>query len=312
MLDETENDGELLCRACHKTSDKTNQMIDLHSVETNFTEFHTISELFTKYTFLKIDENDEISTHICIECHKQLINVHKFREMCLATYYKLIKQKRSITQCHVPLAPVLNIKQEDPLEQIDSFEIYAESYQVRTKTEKIDEFLNYENNSNDSHEIYFSENDYSDYEMEEDSPQGAERAKRTSRTEIVCPICKVKKRTNFELKLHINLKHTKENRFKCEFCPRDFYEPNYVRKHRRDVHHIQKKNNNYICLLCNESFALSKLDKLRKHITTHKGIKMRFIQIFNEKASKKKFNFFRKRSRNCKGISETIEMSSLR
>lgn len=225
MLAETENNCELVCRACEKHSAKSDRMIDLHSLDTNSAEFQSISDLFTKYTFLKIDENDGISSHICTECHTQLVSFHKFREMCLATYYKLIKQKCLITNCLVPLAPVLNIKQEDPLEVI-SFENYVEDSKIRTKTEMVDAFSNYENNANDLHEIYFSENNCSDSEME-------------------------------------------ENKFKCEICSRNFCERNYVRKHMRDVHHIDKQNDNYKCLLCTGSFALSKLDTLRKHVMTH-------------------------------------------
>lgn len=95
MLNESEvdNNCELVCRACRTISHEQNQMINLHSFNVNNIEFHKVSDLFSKYTFLEIGENDSITTYICLNCYKILADFHKFRQMCVDSYNEFLKQK---------------------------------------------------------------------------------------------------------------------------------------------------------------------------------------------------------------------------
>lgn len=94
----------VLCRCCRKTSEETDQMIFLfnnfhqHANDQKTNEFHTIYDLFTKYTQLEIDESDQNTSYICTECYKMLLNFHDFRKTCVASHLEFLKQKHLLNE----------------------------------------------------------------------------------------------------------------------------------------------------------------------------------------------------------------------
>lgn len=118
MLNETksENVRDLVCRACQETTREMNKMMNLYSTDANFAEFHRIYDLFCRYTFQIINENDGITSYICINCYDMLAEFHKFRQMCVVSYYNLLKQKSLVADGDGPDTRARSeIKAEDPL-----------------------------------------------------------------------------------------------------------------------------------------------------------------------------------------------------
>lgn len=139
MLNETEpeNDCELVCRACRETTRETNKMINLHSFDAHS---HRISDLFTKYTFLFINENDGITTYICINCRNSLVEFHKFRQMCVVSYYEFLKHKsfHAKSDDGPRTTERDEIKTEDPLAIGIKSEEFSMDSSVEVKAERID------------------------------------------------------------------------------------------------------------------------------------------------------------------------------
>lgn len=124
MLNEIENSLETLCRSCRKSSDETDQMIylfDKCDPSDSFSQdFPKISDLFSKYVLMEVDESDDISQFICIECYELLKTFHSFRKMCVASYLEFLNEKNP------------NLKKEEPvLADMDAEQIFIKEEQVQ-------------------------------------------------------------------------------------------------------------------------------------------------------------------------------------
>lgn len=78
----------LMCLACRKTD--VHPMVDLNR---KFSlEFPTVLDLFTKYTFIELDEAEYLPTRICSQCYQIIVDFHKFRKMCMGSYAECLKE----------------------------------------------------------------------------------------------------------------------------------------------------------------------------------------------------------------------------
>lgn len=120
-----ERGSALLCRACQKSAEETNEMINLFEKERSYPEFNSIGELFSTYTFLNVagdpneEEEEAFMLCICIECYEILINFHKFRKMCAISHLEMLKLKHSVTDCFVSLEKLSDNVVNNPTELIN-------------------------------------------------------------------------------------------------------------------------------------------------------------------------------------------------
>lgn len=80
------------CLACQKTEPSNAKLMEISSNNMACTDFQRISDLFTKYTHLELDDIASIPKQICQECYKILADFHEFRKMCVTSYRDFLKR----------------------------------------------------------------------------------------------------------------------------------------------------------------------------------------------------------------------------
>lgn len=207
-----------LCRACQKSAHEVDQMIPLFFKNRIFNEFATVADLFTKYTHLKIEPDEQIKPSLCIACYEVLANFHKFRKMCVASHFDFLKRKYAIVDCSVPLTPIVPVKLEKPLDIIDVQEFCMEFCEATMKTNEPTD--NYKNNEPCSS---FS-----------GSNSKANSVDNFQRIQFTCEFCSGEFCTQFKLTDHRKRIHhisKKSTNFHCLICRKDFRNLDQMGKH---------------------------------------------------------------------------------
>lgn len=238
-------DGYLVCRACRRSLDKfCDAMVYLSSHDENFKEFQSVSDVFSKYTFLKIGKEEEITSCICIDCYELLVDFHKFRKMCVISHFELLKQRLSITECFVPLKRLATSEPEKPVVQTNAFDLMA-GFDVDAEFDaSLDSSLDA---SFDITEESEDEDMNEDMDVDDDFDYGPFR------------------RMGFGMEIYEERPQKKEERYTCGFCLRIFTSKSSVDKHMLSIH----KGSKYACSKC--GLALLTFKDLKKHEHWHNG-----------------------------------------
>lgn len=233
MFNGNGNGDVSVCRACMKTSN-TNDLINLFIHEWDFDGFETVAELFSKYTFLKVDDDEQFMPYICNDCYVLLMNFHEFRKMCIASNYELLKLKLSCSECVVTLN---RMDCSDAGDEAVFFDAQSESTEGDGSSGSM------------FHQTMTSQPVEATIPVSTHRP--GPKSKRNSL--LICPVCRFEAKHPSILKRHLNL-HTKQFKFICEFCQRVFYQHSSLLQHRRYTHYCCKVRNGYRCRLCEQTF----------------------------------------------------------
>lgn len=263
---------EILCRACQKTSDETNGMLNIYSKESNFPEFATISDLFCNYISLKIDQYKDISPFICIECYELITNFHKFRKMCVASHFDFLKRKHLIKRCSVQLENLVLPELELSIEIINSDD---ECINV-TETEENNGIFTIDEMETDKNDCVFDVNAQTVPILVYPCPKCTQifstaksldlHLREHRIKDLTCLECGVVKKSSQQLNSHKFYKHNKERK-QCEICCRTYYNLPFLRTHQRKVHHVVKAYGQFCCTLCKKQ--LNRVNDVREHEKTH-------------------------------------------
>lgn len=261
----------LVCRGCLKEFGTVNDSIYLFDEfpndNDNSTESHTISDIFSDFTLLKVYKFDQISQYICNECYQQLRNFRKFRINCTNSYKELLKQKALAVKCRVNLerpAVELCVKEEHDDAVTKEYGVsVCEELPVRIETEpkcelneESTDFFgdNYGNeSSNDSNDELFNSNQntiplkhenetdakidvvFEPEESNQTQDEDEQDNKRQRNLKYLCPRCPktffMQHRLDAHLRQHDGLKP-----FGCDRCDKAFtkwtrYKRHYAIKH---------------------------------------------------------------------------------
>ncbi|XP_065073464.1 zinc finger protein 600-like [Ochlerotatus camptorhynchus] len=115
-----------ICRSCLST-DKTN-LVSAYD--------DRLAEIFFQFTNVNIDENDGISTMICVDCKSRLLDIHFFRDTCVTNTQILIHRYQ---KCY-GMAPDggNNDQQHNEIMQYDDEEVTSQYVQSPTKYNRYD------------------------------------------------------------------------------------------------------------------------------------------------------------------------------
>ncbi|XP_058835817.1 gastrula zinc finger protein XlCGF46.1-like [Topomyia yanbarensis] len=243
---------ESMCRICG----------NLEVEKVSFLKFSVVADIYYKLTALQPDDTEFPDT-ACQQCYNTLVQIDKFRSMCLEVFDRL---KKTISSS---FGPKLLIKEEEKVE-VEFFEM---GLSVGSNFEpdmlgKGEECCNQET----------LEKDENQYENEADENPGkseslnakngrASNTKKRKRRKIECEQCDKffyeQKRYEGHMRIHAGLKSAV-----CEICQKTFSKWPYLKEHQQMVHEPAKERLTCEVPGCGRTFALKhhlKLHQVKKH-----------------------------------------------
>lgn len=265
------------CRGCLKKIGATNEKIYLFDAfidsSGKLAECTTISDIFAKYTSLDVSKFDGYSAYLCFHCYKKLKDFHEFREICIASHLKCLRQKSKndyATVAHDNAAENVHIKEEVNIldDYNGSFEDY--SNQLKDHLDGSDEMLLEEANAFvTAVEEQMPKKDVTKTRLKQTSGpsaaiDGGVKVENEfedvagSTAGIKCTMCdKVffkQHRYDGHVRMHLGLKQ-----FKCDECGKEFCKWSSLRHHKSMQHTTEgAKRAEFICGVddCGKAYPL--------------------------------------------------------
>lgn len=203
-----------ICRSC-LTTNKTN-LVSAYD--------DRLAEIFYQFTNVNIDENDGISTMICVDCKSRLLDIHFFRDTCVTNTQILIHRYQKCYGVAPGAENTQNNQRQSDMMQYDD-ELVDTSHNLNSSTK----YNRYDMGADDPEDLLMPQKEEIEPMTLKAKPGRPRKQIKQDPTPLRVQIPKI-----------VPQIATMKKRFKCKFCRKEYNSrPGF------DMHMVSRKCSQY-------------------------------------------------------------------